>query len=156
MFSFIIAIHVIACSLLIILVLIQQGKGGGLIGSLSSAESIFGTKTNDFLVKSTSVFAIVFFVTCLCLAFLSIQRNKSILTTGYKAPAKTAASTQAQEPAKPQETAQQPGAAATPAAVAEKAAITPQAQQQDKQALSPDTKTQTPEPAAQSPQTTEK
>ena len=37
MFGIVIAIHCIACALLILIVLIQQGRGGGLIDSLSSA-----------------------------------------------------------------------------------------------------------------------
>jgi len=84
MFSLVITIHIVVCLLLIITVLIQQGRGGGLIDSLSSAESVFGTKTNSFLVKSTSIFAIVFFVTCLSLAFFSIQKSKSLIETKYK------------------------------------------------------------------------
>lgn len=83
MFAFVITIHIIVCALLILIVLIQQGRGGGLIGSLSSAESIFGTKTNAFLIKSTSVLAVVFFVTCLALAFLSMRKNKSLIETSY-------------------------------------------------------------------------
>lgn len=79
MFPLVITIHVIACVLLILIVLVQQGRGGGLIDTLSSAESIFGTKTSSFLVKSTSVLAVVFFLTCLGLAFLSIQKSKSLL-----------------------------------------------------------------------------
>ncbi|MFH1691163.1 MAG: preprotein translocase subunit SecG [Candidatus Omnitrophota bacterium] len=84
MFAFFITIHVLTCSLLILLVLVQQGRGGGLIDSFSSAESIFGTKTNTFLVKATSILAVVFFVSCLALAFLSIQKNKSLIETSYK------------------------------------------------------------------------
>jgi preprotein translocase subunit SecG len=83
MFGLVIAIHVVVCSLLITIVLIQQGRGGGLIDSLSSAENIFGTKTSAFLVKSTSVLAVIFFFTCLSLAFLSIRRGKSLLETTY-------------------------------------------------------------------------
>lgn len=83
MFAFVITIHVITCILLIAIVLIQQGRGGGLIDSLSSAESVFGTKTSTFLVKSTSVLSVVFFISCLCLAFLAIQKNKSIIETSY-------------------------------------------------------------------------
>lgn len=89
MFTLIIIVHVLACCLLILIVLVQQGKGGGLIDSFSSAESIFGTKTNTFLVKATSFLSVVFFITCLSLAFLSIQRNKSLIETSYKAPAAT-------------------------------------------------------------------
>lgn len=84
MFAFVITIHVIACILLIIIVLIQQGKGGGLIDTLSSAESIFGTKTNTLLVKATSILSVIFFMTCLSLTFLSIRKNKSLIETSYK------------------------------------------------------------------------
>lgn len=84
MFAFVITIHVIACILLIIIVLIQQGKGGGLIDTLSSAESIFGTKTNTLLVKVTSILSVIFFMTCLSLTFLSIRKNKSLIETSYK------------------------------------------------------------------------
>lgn len=81
MFAFVVAIHAIACVFLILIVLIQQGKGGGLIDSVSSAESIFGTKTNTFLIKATSVLSVIFFITCLSLAFLSIQKSKSLIDT---------------------------------------------------------------------------
>ena len=79
MFSFVIVIHVIACIGLIFFILIQQGKGGGLIDSFSSAESIFGTKTNTFLAKITTGLAITFFITCLLLAFISVQQSKSVV-----------------------------------------------------------------------------
>ena len=84
MYALVILIHIVACSLLILIVLIQQGRGGGLIDTMSSAESIFGTKTNVFLVKATSVLAVLFFFTCLSLAFLSIQKSKSLIETNYK------------------------------------------------------------------------
>ncbi len=91
MFVFIITIHVITCSLLILIVLVQQGKGGGLLDSLSSAESIFGTKTNTFLIKATSVLAVVFFISCLSLALLSVRKNKSLIETSYKPASETQA-----------------------------------------------------------------
>lgn len=89
MFALVITIHVIVCSLLILIVLIQQGKGGGLVDSFSSAENIFGTKTSAFLIKSTSVLAVIFFITCLCLALMSIQKSRSVVER-YK-PARTTA-----------------------------------------------------------------
>lgn len=79
-----IAVHVIACVGLIFFILIQQGKGGGLIESFSSAESIFGTKTNTFLTRTTTVLAITFFITCLLLAFLSVQQTKSVIGQNIK------------------------------------------------------------------------
>jgi preprotein translocase subunit SecG len=69
---------------------------------MSSAESIFGTKTNTFLVKSTSVLAVVFFFTCLSLAFMSIQHNKSILSTSKYSPKKTAPVKEAPKTTAPQ------------------------------------------------------
>lgn len=84
MYALLITIHVAACLFLILLVMIQQGKGGGLIDTLSSAESIFGTKTNTFLIKSTSVLSVIFFLTCLGLATMSVQRNKSLMATSYR------------------------------------------------------------------------
>ena len=75
----IIAIHVIACVLLIGIILVQRGRGGGLAESFSGAESMFGTKTNAFLTRATTVLSIVFFFTCLSLAFLSAKQSRSLM-----------------------------------------------------------------------------
>ncbi|MFC1709829.1 preprotein translocase subunit SecG [Candidatus Omnitrophota bacterium] len=79
MMSVIIGIHIIACIGLIFFILIQSGRGGGLIESFTSSESLLGTKTNAFIAKTTTGFAITFFITCLVLAFLSVQQGKSIV-----------------------------------------------------------------------------
>jgi len=79
MTAFIIAIHVIACSLLITLILIQRGRGGGLVDSFSGVESMFGTKTNTFLTRTTAVLAVMFFFTCLSLAILSVKQSRSLM-----------------------------------------------------------------------------
>ena len=79
LYGILLFIHIMVCIGLIFIVLIQSGRGGGLADSLSSAESIFGTKTNAFLTKTTTVFAVIFFATCLSLAFISKQRSKSLL-----------------------------------------------------------------------------
>lgn len=84
MMGFVIAIHVIACVLLIIIILIQAGKGGGLLESFSSVESMFGPKTSVFLTKATTTFAIIFFFTCLSLAVLSAKQSKSIMRNADK------------------------------------------------------------------------
>ncbi|MDD5155044.1 MAG: preprotein translocase subunit SecG [Candidatus Omnitrophica bacterium] len=80
MMSFLITIHIIACFLLIVIVLIQQGRGGGLVEGFSGVESMFGTKTNVFLTRATAVLSIVFFVTCLSLAVLSARKSKSLMS----------------------------------------------------------------------------
>jgi preprotein translocase subunit SecG len=79
MMGLVITIHIIACLLLIILVLIQRGRGSGLVESFAGVESMFGTKTSDFLTRATTICAIIFFLTCLVLAILSVRQSKSLL-----------------------------------------------------------------------------
>lgn len=73
------SVHVIACLLLIVIILIQAGRGGGLVDSLSNVESMLGTKTSALLTRATSVLSIVFFVTCLSLALLSARQSRSLM-----------------------------------------------------------------------------
>lgn len=75
----IIIIHVIVCAALIALVLVQRGRGGGLVESFQGVESMFGTKTNTFLTRTTTILSIVFFLTCLSLAVLSVRQSRSLL-----------------------------------------------------------------------------
>lgn len=79
MITFILIIHVLACAFLILIVLMQSGRGGGLTDGFGAAESMFGAKTNVVLVKATTVMAFVFLLTSVSLAYLSAQRDKSIL-----------------------------------------------------------------------------
>lgn len=86
MMTVVIIFHGIVCILLIILVLIQRGRGGGLVESFSGVESMFGTKTNAFLTKATTVLSSVFFITCLVLAIMSVKQSKSLLSNVRPAP----------------------------------------------------------------------
>jgi len=79
MMTLIIIIHVIACAVLIILVLIQRGRGGGLVEGFAGVESMFGTKTSAFLTRTTTICSIIFFVTCLSLALLSVRKSQSLM-----------------------------------------------------------------------------
>ncbi len=79
MFGLVIALHVTVCVLLIIIILIQAGRGGGLVESLSSVESMFGTKTNALLARTTAILSTIFFITCVGLAFLSLQQSRSLM-----------------------------------------------------------------------------
>ncbi|MFA5038949.1 MAG: preprotein translocase subunit SecG [Candidatus Omnitrophota bacterium] len=126
MFALVISIHVIVCAMLILIVMIQQGRGGGLIDTFSSAESIFGTKTSAFLVKSTSILAVIFFVTCLALAFLSIQKSRSLVEREYK-PSQTQAVTPV-EPVKENAPAAEIAGENAPTATPEANAVTQNAQ----------------------------
>ena len=77
--GFILVIHVIVCVLLVIAVLMQAGRGGGLTETFQSAESMFGTQTNVFMVRFTSILAVIFLCTSLILAFNSTKGDKSLM-----------------------------------------------------------------------------
>jgi len=79
MIGFIIVIHIIVCALLIMMILIQRGRGSGLVESFSGVESMFGTKTSAFLARTTTVLSILFFLTCLSLAILSARQSRSLM-----------------------------------------------------------------------------
>ena len=100
MTAFIIAIHITACLLLMAIVLVQQGRGGGLVDSFSSVETMFGPKTGAFLTRATTVLSIVFFITCLSLAVLSSRQSRSLMQ-GAK-PAASEAGPVTQSPASQQ------------------------------------------------------
>ncbi len=77
--GFLFFIHVIFAILLVTVVLMQSGRGGGLTEGFASAESMFGAKTNSFMVKTTSVLAALFIITSLSLAFLSSKKQRSLM-----------------------------------------------------------------------------
>jgi preprotein translocase subunit SecG len=89
--TFLIIIHVIACLVLIGLVLIQRGRGAGLVESFAGVESMFGTKTSVFLTRTTTIMSVVFFITCLSLAVLSVRQSKSLMRDVRAAKSKTEA-----------------------------------------------------------------
>ncbi|HOW87918.1 MAG TPA: preprotein translocase subunit SecG [Candidatus Omnitrophota bacterium] len=80
----VICIHVIVCLVLIIVILLQAGRGQGLTGSSfgGNVQSLFGTKASSFLTKATSICAILFLFTCIGLNVLEVQKSRSL----FKAP----------------------------------------------------------------------
>lgn len=85
---FITVIHVIVCILLVLVVLLQAGKGasmGAVFGG--SSQTIFGSSgPGTFLSKMTTVIAIVFMLTSFGLTYLVSQRESSLMEKGAKAP----------------------------------------------------------------------
>jgi preprotein translocase subunit SecG len=75
--------HLVMAVALVILVLLQQGKGaqagaafGG--GSSGSSQSLFGARGSaNFLTRTTAVIATIFFITTLSLAYLYANRSGS-------------------------------------------------------------------------------
>lgn len=89
MMGLVIAIHVSVCALLIGIILIQRGRGSGLVESFSGVESMFGTKTNAFLTRTTTILATLFMLTCVVLALLSARQSRSLMRNiKTEAPAK--------------------------------------------------------------------
>jgi preprotein translocase subunit SecG len=73
-------IHVLACTFLMLVVLIQPGKSGGL-GALSGAgaQQVFGGRgAGNFLTKTTWATAGIFFATSMTLAYLSSSADESL------------------------------------------------------------------------------
>ena len=84
--TFILVIHSITCVLLVLTVLMQAGRGGGLTESFSSAESVFGAQTSAFMVRTTSILATVFFTTSLVLALMSSRQERSLMADSKMLP----------------------------------------------------------------------
>jgi preprotein translocase subunit SecG len=78
--SILLMVHVTISALLIVLVLIQRGKGadaGAAFGSGASG-TVFGAKGSaNFLSRSTAALATLFFVTSLSLAYLGSQAPRA-------------------------------------------------------------------------------
>lgn len=78
--GFIVVLHVLVCILLVITILMQAGRGGGLAESFASAESMFGTQANAFMVRLSTILAIIFFSTSLILAVNSSKMDQSLMS----------------------------------------------------------------------------
>lgn len=85
----VVSIHILVCFVLIIVILLQAGRGQGLTGSSfgGNVQSLFGTKASSFLTKATSVCAILFLFTCIGLNIIEIQKSRSLFKSpGTQAP----------------------------------------------------------------------
>jgi preprotein translocase subunit SecG len=79
MTGFIIFLHVLISICLVVTILMQSGRGGGLTETFSSAENVFGAKTNVMMTRITTGLAVFFLITALSLAFMSAQKSKSLM-----------------------------------------------------------------------------
>ena len=78
---FILIIHVFVCIALILIVLLQSGKGAAMGAAFGgSSQTLFGSPgAAGFLTKITTVAAVVFMITSLLLAFWSTPQKASLL-----------------------------------------------------------------------------
>ena len=78
MSTFILIVHIFVCLSLIMIVLLQTGKGADMGAAFGggSSQTLFGsTGASTFLSKATTAAAIIFMVTSLGLAYLSSHRT---------------------------------------------------------------------------------
>jgi preprotein translocase subunit SecG len=83
--SILLVVQVLLSISLIVLILMQHGKGadaGAAFGSGASA-TVFGARgSGNFLSRATTVIAILFFLVCLALAYVSSNRATPESVTG--------------------------------------------------------------------------
>lgn len=77
--TFVLTIHIITSVLLILLVLVQSGKGaeaGAMFGGVS--QTVFGSEGGSILTKTTTILAVIFMLTSIS---LTVMQNKAVNTS---------------------------------------------------------------------------
>ncbi len=80
MYSLMVVLFVIACVAMILVILLQAGKGQGLAGAFGGATSgaVFGGRgAATFLSRSTSILAVAYMVLCLLIGILYKSENET-------------------------------------------------------------------------------
>jgi preprotein translocase subunit SecG len=105
-----IIIHIIVCIALIMIVLLQTGKGADMGAAFGggSSQTLFGsTGASTFLTKATTAAAIIFMLTSLALAYMSGHKTGDSIMIDTKTPIEQQAepekSMPAQEPVQKEE-----------------------------------------------------
>jgi len=116
MFTFLTILAIIVCIFLMLFILIQNPKGGGLSSNFGASNQIMGVqKTSDFLEKATWGLSIALLVICLSMKAFSpsgkeesssqlrerLQRNSSGLPSNFGAPSARPTSSPAAVPVSP-------------------------------------------------------
>jgi preprotein translocase subunit SecG len=92
-----IVIHVVVCIALIMIVLLQTGKGADMGAAFGggSSQTLFGsTGASTFLGKATTLAAIIFMLTSLTLAYMSGGKVTKSVVTDMQAPIEQPAQTE--------------------------------------------------------------
>jgi len=110
--TLVLVIHILAAAGIVVLVLLQHGKGadmGAAFGS-GSAGSLFGSAgAANFLSRTTAVLAAVFFLTSMGLTYFSMPSKSGGVTQQLEIPAvPQGAAPPAQKPAAPAPSAPSP------------------------------------------------
>ena len=110
LYYLIVALYVVICGLLIITILLQQGKGGDIASAFGggSTQAAFGARSGaTLLTRATSVLAALFVIVAMVLTVMG-QRGPGSVVGGIEGPAPVAAPVAA--PAAPSRGARNPGA----------------------------------------------
>jgi preprotein translocase subunit SecG len=97
----IVVLHIVVCIALILIVLLQAGKGAEMGAAFGGAsQTIFGSAgAMGFLSKLTTIAAIIFMVTSLLLTFSTTRKVSTIMK---ESPAPTAPAGPSELPAQPE------------------------------------------------------
>ncbi len=85
-----ITIHIIVCIALIMIVLLQTGKGADMGAAFGggASQTLFGSSgASTFLSKATTIAAVVFMLTCFTLAYMSTHQTPKSIMQETKVPA---------------------------------------------------------------------
>jgi preprotein translocase subunit SecG len=78
-YNFLTGLHVVVCIFLMLVVLLQAGRGGGMgiaFGGSGGSQSVFGSSGGaNFLTRMTAVCAFIFFANSMTLAYMSSQSD---------------------------------------------------------------------------------
>ncbi len=88
MHIFISILHVAVCVILILVVLLQRGKGADMGAAFGgSSQTLFGSAgPGTFLGKITTLIAVVFMLTSLWLAYFATHKGATVMEGTSKAP----------------------------------------------------------------------
>jgi preprotein translocase subunit SecG len=84
MYTVLTIVHLFVCSFLILVVLLQAGKGGGMGIAFGGggSQTVFGSSgAGNFLTRLTAICATIFFLNSMLLAYLSSRQDSSRLQT---------------------------------------------------------------------------
>ncbi len=102
LYHLLMTVHVTACLLLILIILLQTGRGAGLAVFGGGTDSLINTPTgSSFMRKATGILAGTFAATSLVLTLLSSRSEMRSVTNRFPAPTAPAPQSAPTTPTKP-------------------------------------------------------
>jgi preprotein translocase subunit SecG len=109
--GFLYVLEVVVCLLLVLVVMLQKPKEGGLSTAVSGGmgEAVFGADAGNVLVRTTIVLGVIFLLNTLVLARLTSNRHSIMDNAGAPAAEQQPVPQPVPQPASQPQPAQQPG-----------------------------------------------